>query len=219
MIATCGIDVGSTSCEDRPAQVNSRTKASIDWNVTGRRLHETLAALAEKQGKDARQYLGYRGVGRFPDSDGYARRVTGVGKAYIVAVQPLKPVTAPGISAQQLVLLTTAGEILDLLRCEINSRYGLTNTEFPPRNHADGSQIVIRFEGHRHDGCPSQWHNWHRIEHNTKAYTFRDPDGTEPNAWDREGLCRITICDGAFHVVFPRLPGEKEAPGNVKRGE
>ena len=54
--------------------------------------------------------------------------MTAGGKKYAVAVQTLQPMGVPGISADQIVLLSKEGKILGRLQCEINSGDGTVET-------------------------------------------------------------------------------------------
>ena len=51
--------------------------------------------------------------------------VTVARREYAVAVQTSKPFSVPGISADQIVLLSQAGRILGRLCCAVNSRSGV----------------------------------------------------------------------------------------------
>ena len=66
-------------------------------------------------------------------------------KEYAVAVQTLQPMGVPGISADQIVLLSKEGKILGRLRCEINSGDGTVKTRILQKRDEDGARIVVEF--------------------------------------------------------------------------
>ena len=174
------------------------TAPAIAWIRPGLSLAENLAEIAKKQGKDASDFvLGFHA--------GYAKAVRASGKPYVLAVQVAEPVPFPGISAQQIVLVTPDGVILDRLRCEINSRYGVTTTEVLPEPASDGAQFVIRFLGHNFTGKPTLSHHWHKITFRENSYTFRRKENETPDEWNKRGLCRAKIADGKLAIVFPDL--------------
>ena len=111
----------------------------------------------------------------------------------------------PGTSAQQIVLVTPDGVILDRLRCEINSRYGVTTTEILPEPASDGAQFVIRFLGHNFTGKRTLSFHWHKITFRENSYTFWRKESETADEWNERGLCRAKIGDGKLAVVFPDL--------------
>lgn len=126
---------------------------------------------------------------------------------FAVAVQVVEPGTR--MSAQQIVLLTAKGEIVDRVQCDINSRYGRTKTEILPKPDPDGAQIIIRFAGYKlPSGKETWWHNLHTIVHDGKSRTYYQQNTDKPDIWAEKGLCRIKIADRKFVVVFPDPRGK-----------
>lgn len=162
---------------------------------------QSLADLAKASGKNPEDY-------RHFDKESVHTVISGK-KTYAVAIQSNVPLTIPGVSMQQIVLLTPGGKILDRLQCEINSRYGRTETEIPAEPFADGAQVVIRFVGSAFPtGAPTLCHNWHAIRFRDRFWTFwtRSREGGErPTKWNERGLCRIAIADDKLLVLFPKL--------------
>ncbi len=74
----------------------------------------------------------------------------------------------------------------------------------------DSARLVIRFI----PNYKSNWHNWHRITHADKSYTFWAAEKNEPVDWVNLGLVRTAIRGGKFHVLFPELtkPDAKAPP-------
>lgn len=207
-----GNEYGTVGAEERKQEPEGSSKPKFDWNVPDQALGKTLVGLAEAQDLDPENYRVYRrdrAMCRFSENgDLYAVAVGD--KTFAVAVQTAEPMTAPGgCSAQQVVLLTPNGKILDQVQCDINSRYGIVKTEILHKPDADGAQIVIRFIGRKYpSGRQGWWHNWHTIVFHDKFWTFWDEmeHKTGPHSlWNEKGLCRIGIADDKFDVLFPKL--------------
>jgi hypothetical protein len=115
----------------------------------------------------------------------------------------------PGTSAQQLVLLSLDGKILDHFQCHINSRYGRIVPVIHAAAEQDGSQITIRFEGRG-------THNWHTLRHAGVEATFHDRarrrlTGHEKKSeWSEKGLARIAIRSDGFDLIFPQMKTEPQ---------
>jgi len=195
---------------DPQKEPESVGKPEFKWHVPQRPLSAILGELAKASGQDPEDYRIYRrngGVGKFSEK-GSVTAIQAEGKTYAIAVQTVEPATFPGIFAQQIVLLTPEGRILDRLQCEINSRYGRTKVETLPKPDADGARIVIRFEGHKFpfpNGKQNWWHNWHTIVYHGKARTFHENDTRKPGIWNEKGLCRMKVVDDKLSILFPDL--------------
>ena len=198
------------ACADRTPTGDNGTgpplHTKFPWYVATRPLNDTLAALATSQGLDPSDY---RFGDTFPLPTGGLSAVTVARRGYAVAVQTSKPISVPGMTGDQIVLLSQAGKILGRLRCAINSRYGIVKTEILPKAEADGSRIVVGFVARRYPFSrkPSYWHNWHTITFGGKDWTFRTPETKqdEPDIWNRKGLCRLGISADKLVVAFPKL--------------
>jgi hypothetical protein len=167
-------------------------------------LFEALARLAQLQGKKPEDYTTITYKGAFiPLSQGHAVKLSSGGKVYVVVILTAEGESIPGTAAEQLVLITEDGEILDKLFCEINSRYGSVGTQVKSPPEPDGAQLaIVFFPG---PGNSSRWHNWHTISYGGKRYTFSEKESKEPTVWDEKGLCRVKIEDDKFVVLFPEL--------------
>ena len=167
---------------------------------------EALEDLVASEGLDPQDFLVYRSESVYARIDiASAHEVSSGARTYVVVQQTVQPMTIPGTSAQQLLLLSSEGELLDRVQCNINSRYGVVDTEFKPAPDEDGAQIVICFRGTRYGGKENWWHNWHTIVHAGISKTFREPETGEPNDWDTKGLCRMGIEGGRFVITFPNM--------------
>jgi len=183
-------------------------KPEFKWHVPQRPLSDILGELAKASGQDPEDYRRYRrkaGAGEF-SKKGSVTGIKAGSKTYAIAVQTVEPIGVPDISAQQVVLLTPEGKILDRVQCEINSRYGRTKTEILAKPDADGGQIVIRFVGGRFPtGEQNWWHGWHTIVYHGKARTFHEKETGKPDIWDEKGLCRIKVVNDKLRILFPDL--------------
>ncbi len=229
IILQAGLSLGA-----EPAGRNrddGRVRSVFPWYSPEWKINKVLADLAKAQGLDPEDYrrfrMPYGGVWGFtedafwwgdsPDPSyirtvylGHEREDT-----YAVAVQTVAVVCAPGVSGQQIVLLTLDGKILDRVQCYITSGYGEVKTEVFPGPDLDGARIVINFFGMpRNPGeqrskwirysCPCEsriiFHDkWWAFQMNTK-------DAKDVNSpWHIQGLCRIAIADHKFKVLFPKL--------------
>lgn len=180
-----------------------------DWSLRGPALAGMLAGLARQQGLDPEDFSSFRSAGCKSSLWGKGDVVTVPVRdtRYVVAVQSIEAMGVPGTSAQQLVLLTPEGKILDRLQCHINSRYG--RLEASVSHDGAGARIAILFEARVRHEKGNGWHNWHTIAFRGRFYTFREKETDEFNEWD-QGLCRAEIADGKFAVVFPRLEWPEE---------
>jgi hypothetical protein len=195
-------------------KIDDTLKVNVDdglevWGTAIQPLNETLAELAKRQGLAPDKFLTYRGSdagGSFPAGVGlYA--VTAGREPYVVAVQMMPGVSIPGVSAQQLVLLTPDGKILDQVQCDINSRDGEVVSEFLPKPDADGAQIVMRFLGAEiSPGKRNLSNNYYNIIFHGQFWKFGGGS-------DSKGLCRVGIANDKFTVLFPklRMPDVKNA--------
>jgi len=172
-----------------------------------------LAQLAKTQGLNHEDFAAYRTTSSFAVFSGgaFSRKISTGQSQSILVVQTVAPMSIPGTSAQQLVLLNLQGKILDRFQCDINSRYGVIKAEIFPAAQEDGTQIIIRFHGGVVAGRTNWWHNWHTIVHDGFEKTFRDMNENEANEWDRMGLARIAISRDHFLVVYPKLKPEKDS--------
>ncbi len=169
-----------------------------------------LAVLAKSHNKRPDDYLAYRGEGSFSVLKyGEAVQLKSNGKLYVVAIlgSSRSVVAIPGVSAQQLVLISQEGDLLDKLGCGINSRYGLIRTEVRVPPASDGAQLVLVFRPH-YDS--SGWHNYHDITYGGKTFRFREEQSEQPSVWDRKGLCRVKVEQGTFRVLFPELKRKED---------
>jgi hypothetical protein len=170
-----------------------------------------LAQLAKDQGLNPQQYTTYRprqGFDHFTTA--FGRLVTAGQTKLVLVVETVEPATIPGRSANQFILLSPEGRILDRLYCEINSRYGrlqpnVLSTPFP-----DGTQIIVRFCGSVLAGKTNWWHNWHTIGHAGVERTFSDENKAGPNDWDRLGLVRLAVSQKGFVVTHPKPEGSEQ---------
>jgi hypothetical protein len=230
--------IGLTVCfaatrSDGSRRDDGRAWSVFSWYRPEWQLNKILADLAKAQGLDPEDYRKYRwpngafslftedcmGIGVSSDPS-YIRAVSLGDKReddYVVAVQTVTALGIPGTSAQQLVLLTSDGKILDRVQCDINSRYGETKTEIFPQPDSDGASIVIHFIGMptklNPHGPRSSWVRnscpyWHRIIFHGKWWMFHMDDKESKNAasqWHVQGLCRVAITNQRFKVLFPTL--------------
>lgn len=190
------------------------------WIQPKQPLGKTLVELAKSQGENPDHYLTYRRKGFWCDFQevAAAKAVQVHSKTYAVVVQTADTESVPGIWAQQVVLLTAGGKILDKLGCDINSRLGETKTQIHETPEKDGAQVVVRFVAR---DANQWWHGRHAIVYEGKTYTFwvdRDEHGfwhptvNKPNIWTENGLCRVKIVNDKFSVIFPKLETpEKES--------
>ncbi len=209
-IACCGANAEGP--KERPAAPGA-TSVRFEWNP----LNKTIADLAKAQGlrsEDFRTY--YCRPGPFPGGFGYFSSNTAmnsltVGEVqFAVAVQTVEPISIPGVSAQQLVLISPEGKILDRVQCDMNSRYGVVETDVLSKPASDGARLVMRFVGRQWSpgGPRTKSHNWHTIAFRGKFWTFGAAAGEDNNAhgqWNEKGLCRIGIANDKFVVLFPNL--------------
>ena len=161
----------------------------------------SLADLAKASGKNLEDY-------RHFDKES-VNTVVSQRRTYTLAVQSNVPLSIPGISMRQVVLLTPSGTILDRVRCEINSRYGSTKTEILDEPSTDGARIVIEFVGLAFpSGASTLDQRWHTIWFRDRFWTFwtnRASGEGGPTKWTERGLCRIGIADDKLVVLFPKL--------------
>ena len=196
-LAGCFLAASETSENNTPP---------VEWYVPDRPLSETLAKLAVASGKNPDDYRVWHVPtpgAKFHDK-GFVTTIDVGGTTFAIAVQEALSGSVPGISAQQVVLLTRKGQIFDRVRCDINSRYGKTKTEVLPNPDRDGAQIIIRFVGRKlPSGKQAWWHNRHTIVHEGKSRTYYQKNTDTPDIWDEKGLCRIKVADRKLVVLFP----------------
>ncbi len=197
---------GAAEEDTAPASQND-----FGWYAPDRPLDDILAELARAQGLDASDYrlLHSSGIIAPIRPTGSVSAVTAGGKKYAVAVQTLQPMGVPGISADQIVLLSKEGKILGRLRCEINSGDGTVKTRILQKRDEDGARIVVEFAPGGYLGVPrsNYWHTWHRLTFGGKSWTFMtlETKPSEPDIWSWKGLCRLGIASGQLAVIFPKL--------------
>jgi hypothetical protein len=192
---------------DFPSEVD-RTKESIvseephfKWVLPNEPICATLVDLAKKQQLDPKEFDFDPWLERY-----YLRKIRAGTKDFAVIVQTEPAHGVPGTTIEQIVLLTTEGQIMDRIRCAISSRYGAMKTSVSLTPESDGSLIIIRFEGHKYSNDDQGlWHNWHEISYHDKKWTFGADENTKPNIWNEKGLCRIGIADDKFKVIFPNM--------------
>ncbi len=151
--------------------------------------------------------------------EGQAAQVDYRKESYVVVVLHWPGLVIPGPNTYELMLLDRVGHRLDRVACEVSTRVtqeGIFLAEMRKSPEKDGSQFVIRYVPTEGDKMPS--HFGHIIHYRGHAYHFAwDPDVSaqaKPVTWSQTGLCRITVEDGKFKVIFPILgpsPG-KQAP-------
>jgi hypothetical protein len=196
----------------------SEGQPAFRWQVPNQPLGATLADLAKAQGLDPNDYRiieSPKNLKAWGEKEAVVS-VSAEGRTYAVAVQPIVPPGVPATAASQLVLLTAEGKILDRIRCEINSREGRVSSNVLSQPDSDGANMVIRFRGTPIDpwdpnsnsgrySCPI----WHKIWFHGKRWVFYVDERKEPKnpsgPWAVKGLCRITIADNKFSVLFPKL--------------
>ncbi len=182
-------------------------KPSPDFNAKAQQVVQALASLAVAQGLDPEDFTAFRMQGGFDVFSGgsFARQIKTADSEHLLVVQIVEPMCIPGTSAEQLVLLSPRGRILDRLQCHMNSRYGRIVHEILEQPESDGTQIILRFRGHTYPKGTNWWHNWHTITHQEATKTFRDKEREGRNEWDEKGLVRIAIRDDQFTVLFPKM--------------
>jgi hypothetical protein len=135
------------------------------------------------------------------------------GKAFVVVLLKRVSPAIPGQDVQRLLLLDRHGRLLDSLKCGVSNRVTGEDAEnlqtvLPNMPQPDGAQLVIRL------GRKSARGNFaHKITHGGENASFYwghyDLPGNQPTKWDKKGLCRLTIHDCRFEVLFPR-PEDQE---------
>jgi hypothetical protein len=164
-------------------------------------LFQALTNLAKSQGKNPDEYTTFRRDGGFSIlTKGRATALRSGQKNYVLVILGAPRMGVPGISAQQLILLTEAGQILDKISCDINSRYGEVITEVKEDEAPDGAQVIMVFKSNHYS---SGWHNWHAITYGGSTSTFWESEKDLHSIWDKQGLCRIKVEDDRFVIVFP----------------
>jgi hypothetical protein len=166
----------------------------------------TLASLTRRQDWDlpCHHTTGGRAVGV---QDGSSR--------YVVVVLGWESPITPGTDWQQLLLLDREGHLLDQLSCGISNRLttmfvehrAAYRTDTPRAPERDGAQAVIRYVPEKGATISGNWQ--HNITYAGKTYSFdwdQDrPDTIRSAEWSSQGLCRVTVRHGKFHVLFPPL--------------
>ena len=189
----------------------SASQPRPDMNASTQAVFQALASLARTQALDPDVFTAFRFKSGFAMFSGgaYSMKIRTGGAQHILVVQTVEPMSIPGVSAQQLVLLSRDGKILDRLQCDINSRYGVVVPVIKTDPEPDGSQIILRFKG---TVWPSHgtnyWHNWHTISHAGARTTFQDREEKTPDEWDEKGLARIGIRHDRFELLFPQMKSD-----------
>src|SRR5262249_18670576 len=108
--------------------------------------------------------------------------------------------------------------LLDSLSCSISSRltytwhHGAFRAEVPTKSEQDGTDIAIRYVPEKGKRLLGRWE--HEIRHDNRTHTFdwnqASPPGITSAEWKEKGLCRITVRDGKFEVLWPPLKDGKE---------
>jgi hypothetical protein len=197
------IAVASADTEADVKTIRAVSKPTHQLHAEKQPIFQALAHLAEGQQMDASVFLRYRfPSGHASFSSAYCVPIVVGQQEHLVVVQTVEPWTIPGTSAQQLVLLSADGRILDRVQCHINSRYGRVVALFP-KDEPDGADAVLSFRG-------KYWHNWHTIIHKRMSETFRDEETDRANEWDQRGLCRLVIADDQFQIIFPVMEENKK---------
>mgnify|MGYP006287225769 CR=1 FL=1 len=198
-----GITLADADTAGDVKTIRSVTEPTRHLEAEKQPIFQALAHLAEAQRMDASMFLRYRfSNGHHVFSSAYCVPIVAGQHEHLVVVQTVEPWTMPGTSAQQLVLLSADGRILDRVQCHINSRYGRVVALFP-KNEPDGADAVLAFRG-------KHWHNWHTIIHKRMSETFRDKETDRANEWDQRGLCRVAIADDQFQIIFPVMDESKK---------
>jgi len=165
-------------------------------------LFQALTNLAKSQGKNLDEYTTFHRDGTFsPLTEGRATALRSGQKNYVLVILGAPRIGVPGISTQQLILLSEDGQILDGVRCDINTRYGEVITEVKEYEAPDGAQVIMVFKSNNHS---SGWHNWHDITYGGSTSTFWESEKDLPSIWNKQGLCRIKVEDDRFVIVFPK---------------
>jgi len=123
----------------------------------------------------------------------------------LLVVLELEAFSGPGLEAQQLLLMDQDGTLLDKLGCSMSVRYGRLRSIVNTKSGEDKAHVVIDFIPNL-----SRWHNWHTITYKGQAYTFydtssRNEDTNQPSEWTKNGLCRVSIENRRFTIIFPKL--------------
>ena len=206
-----------------PAQAPRSGGPGVDWYAADRPLSETLAKLAKASGQDPEVFRVYRreDIGAAFSDKGRVTTIHAGDATYAIAVQEAGDGVIPGISGQQIVLLTPQGRILDRIQCDAPYGLGMGNTETTilRRPDRDGAQIVVRYVGERAFPQAQWWPGSHSVTFRGRTYTFTDHRPTRhPVVWDRQGLLRVEVADGKLGVLFPRLDSPEEGPGRSQPG-
>jgi hypothetical protein len=199
---------------DEPVDAEQQARFLPLWDHRGR-FSAALAALASQHGLPPEEYRAHLRI-----TEGAAFRVGRGPDGRVVVVLRDHSGFIPGPDTQHLLLLDRHGRLLDRLSCEVSTRlttdcFGCGcgfRTDVPEDPEGDGAQFVIRLVPKRGpvpgDGSEYQ------LTHAGKTETYRwgeDRAGATPSAdGSQEGLCRVAIRDGKFHILFP-----KPDPGQV----
>jgi hypothetical protein len=182
--------------------LNSPADGSELENSQEAPLFQALTTLAKSQGKNPDEYTTFlRDDGTFsPLTKGRAVAFRSGPKNYILVILGAPRIGVPGISAQQLILLSEDGQILDKVSCDINSRYGEVITEVKEDEAPDGARVIMVFKSAHSSG----WHNWHAVTYGGNTSTFWESEKDLPSIWNKQGLCRIKVENDRFVIVFPK---------------
>jgi hypothetical protein len=153
-------------------------------------------------------------------SEGYAVEIRAAQQRYVVAILSSYSHWIPGTHTQYLVLLGHDGRALDRLSFSMGSGFsrglwgpGTYRTEVLSRPVADGARLAIRYIPPA--GKPFPWDWDYGIVHAGRGQGFgcrtppRELDGrlvpVRPRDLERQGLCRVTVRDGNFVILFPKV--------------
>jgi hypothetical protein len=98
-----------------------------------------------------------------------------------------------------------SGRTLDYIACSLNSRldYGwwYGGTFAVERN--GGREFVIRYVPKRGQTIPDEW--THEVRHRQRRFRFSshqsNPKNIRSAEWEKNGLCRVVVHDGRFHIT------------------
>jgi hypothetical protein len=113
-----------------------------------------------------------------------------------------------GEDSHRLVLMDGKGEFLDSLECSIQSQF--THFVNHPRTfwvelcqtpQSDGAHCIFRY----HPLLPRAVVVSVHVHHGAGVETFLwDQSGASAD-WEKNGLCRVAVCNGGFDILWPRL--------------
>jgi hypothetical protein len=154
---------------------------------------------------------------RLDVSDGYAIRLVDAEKRYLVLVLDNGRCERSSFSDDSccLVLMDDTGKYLDCVTCSIYCklvpRFMTFSDVFHPEvlasQKGDGARFAFIY-------VPQpKWKNWgsHSINIHSNLWRFgwdqEKPANVRTAEWERQGLCRVAVCNGRFEVLWPPLAG------------